>query len=247
MWRQELVTDNMTLCCPLCDRPVTGANVECNSVHPSVSLSWVWPDQASYQEFYSSSQYHDEQYVLNTGKKCADLYEDAKIAASHRMLHIAASCMDDRRLRMLDVGCGSGAFVNVARAYGHDAYGIDPHPIQLDSIRGDWRDVRGTWDVLTMFDVLEHVLAPCEALRHLHGALALHGMLVVEMPEFNAPNGSWRKHIKPKEHVCLYSKDGAEELYRKCGFEVVEFHRPMLGKLGKMSHSLVRKEVFDEK
>ena len=57
------------------------------------------------------------------------------------------------------------------------------------------------------------------------------------MPEFQGL-GDWKKHIKPREHLCLFSRGAAEQLYGEEGYTPIEFHRPRRGELGKMSHIL---------
>lgn len=232
-----------TLHCPLCSKPAPRGQSKCNSSHPTVALSWEHDSVEMYEGWYTSDSYHNEQYKQNRGETCLDLYEEAKRAAYARWGVIGAVLNDGRCKRVMDIGAGNMAAVHVAQAEGHTAHGIDPHPLRKDCWQGSWRDVSGPYDIITMFDVLEHLVHPYQALCHLRDCLAPSGILVVEMPELNAPNENWRRHIKPQEHICLYSKEGAEFLYDMAGFEVIGFYRPVRGSLGKMSHLLKEKET----
>lgn len=80
--------------------------------------------------------------------------------------------------RVLDVGTGSGRFVDWCRQNGaHDALGIDPcAPESATVARGRAESIPApdrSWDVVTSFDVLEHLpagMAVCAVAEHLRVA-----------------------------------------------------------------------------
>ena len=95
--------------------------------------------------------------------------------------------------RYLDVGCGSGASLGVARALGWQAAGIEIDRPAADKARrfsdeihvGDilsapFADAR--FDVITIFHVLEHVADPVGVTRRMLGWLAPDGLLIIEVP-----------------------------------------------------------------
>lgn len=95
--------------------------------------------------------------------------------------------------RYLDVGCGSGASLGVARALGWRVAGIEIDRPAADKARrfsdemhvGDilsapFADAR--FDVVTAFHVLEHVTDPVRVTRRMLGWLASDGLLIVEVP-----------------------------------------------------------------
>lgn len=233
---------DLGIACPLCSRLVRGESVECNSVHAEVLLSWVWSSKDEYESWYKSSEYHDEQFRANKGASCSELYHECVDVAEIRFRQIAAALNVKSVTTLMDVGAGNGAFVDVARGNGIRAYGIDPHSLREDLQNGSWEDVDRRFDVITMFDVIEHLLHPYKALSHLRDCLTENGVIVIETPEYNAPNKQWKRHIKPSEHVVLYSREGAEFLYDMAGLTVIGFGRPLRATLGKMSHMLQRKE-----
>jgi 2-polyprenyl-3-methyl-5-hydroxy-6-metoxy-1,4-benzoquinol methylase len=91
--------------------------------------------------------------------------------------------------RLLDVGCGAGHFVRLARELGMDAWGVEP---SLDQ-SPDPQIFAGTleaaqypndyFDVITINHVLEHVSSPTETLRELRRVLRPGGVLVVAVPQ----------------------------------------------------------------
>ena len=77
----------------------------------------------------------------------------------------------DQLVRYLDVGCSTGFVVEAARDRGWDATGIDLNPSAVEFGRSRGLDLRtvaldhagfaaGSFDAISLFDVLEHLLAP---------------------------------------------------------------------------------------
>src|SRR5919112_2231454 len=87
--------------------------------------------------------------------------------------------------RVLDVGCGFGHFVRWAEDAGWDAWGYEPDQWSRDHAVCDssqvvptLADAPGPFDVITMWDVLEHSEDPLAFVRELAGHLAPGGRLV---------------------------------------------------------------------
>jgi 2-polyprenyl-3-methyl-5-hydroxy-6-metoxy-1,4-benzoquinol methylase len=99
--------------------------------------------------------------------------------------------------RLLDVGCGWGAFVRLANAHGWEAAGweVSPHAAAFLSTRtgldirgGDLRDVEVNerWDVITLWGVVEHVQDPQKLLRSVRALLSPGGVIALETPNASA-------------------------------------------------------------
>jgi SAM-dependent methyltransferase len=95
--------------------------------------------------------------------------------------------------RLLDIGCGTGEFLDVAGKTGFQAYGLEPSKIAFDIARKAHRVVRGEFknvgfkqnyfDVITLWSVLEHVPAPMNFLRRVHALLRKKGLLALRVPD----------------------------------------------------------------
>lgn len=96
--------------------------------------------------------------------------------------------------RLLDVGCWTGEFLEAARAAGWTASGIElsTRAARFANIEKKL-DVRcctlseapwpaGSFDVLTMLDVLEHVIEPLAELSRVRTLLKANGIIVVRVP-----------------------------------------------------------------
>jgi SAM-dependent methyltransferase len=101
----------------------------------------------------------------------------------------------DRRRELLDVGCGTGAMLGVLERYGR-AQGIDAdadavafchqrgalHVGHVETLPLPFAD--GSIDLVTGFDVLEHIDDDAAMLAEIHRVLRPGGQLLVSVPAF---------------------------------------------------------------
>lgn len=96
--------------------------------------------------------------------------------------------------RLLDVGCATGIFLQGIRSSGNwEPYGVDINEQVTHIAQGHGLDVRlGTleqagfadefFDVVTMWDVLEHLYDPASSLREIYRILKPDGFVVIRVP-----------------------------------------------------------------
>ncbi len=96
--------------------------------------------------------------------------------------------------RLLDVGCGTGLFLAVARRRGWEPFGIDESPeatsyarnhFGLDVWVGEFADFAKdgrSFDVVTAWDIIEHARRPLELLRAICRSLAPGGIVGLSTP-----------------------------------------------------------------
>lgn len=146
--------------------------------------------------------------------------------------------------RLLDVGCGFGHFINWARDHGWDAWGCDSDPWALErSVAPDRtvsrpEDAGPPFDMITLWDVLEHIGEPVEFLSRLRPLLRPRARLVAGSPNFAAMKLRWPvlRHfperfntlIRPEEHTIQFTERGIQLALEHAGFERIEFLHPPL-------------------
>jgi SAM-dependent methyltransferase len=120
----------------------------------------------------------------------------------------------DRRLpplqgqgRLLDFGCGGGSFLDRMRRQGWQVTGLDNSPRVVRRLRGELGlevfngslpnpDLRpGSFDLVTMWQSLEHVHAPLDVLREAYRLLVPGGKLLVSVPNIDSLPFRWFGHV----------------------------------------------------
>jgi SAM-dependent methyltransferase len=139
---------------------------------------------------------------------------------------------------VLDVGCGSGKLVRHMCAHGARAVGLEPsaalHGHFLAGEPGFYLGTVGEFgrmppqrfDVVTAFDVLEHVADPAEFLRELARLVAPGGHLFVSTPDVGSLAArvfGRRWHYYDRYHLGYFSRRTLEGAAGEAGFEPIAF------------------------
>jgi SAM-dependent methyltransferase len=140
--------------------------------------------------------------------------------------------------KLLDVGAGNGYFVHLARTeFGLLADGLEISAAEadyaratfgIDLIRGDLAGVRDRYDLVTSFNVLEHVKEPVALLQSMTERLAPGGLLVITTPNPTCIHRRLRglnkwNMVCPPHHINLFTRTALEELLSRAGFDVLEY------------------------
>ncbi len=137
--------------------------------------------------------------------------------------------------RLLDFGCGTGLFLDLAYKRGFDTYGVDLSPDSIEEARkrpsgantyfGAPMDIpeiaAGGFDVITLWSVLAHLVTPIEDFQMLRGLLKPDGVLLVltvnaNSLELKAHGPSWNGFTK--NHLKMFSPTTLPLLLQKSGF-----------------------------
>lgn len=140
-----------------------------------------------------------------------------------------------KRGRMLDVGCAAGFFLKVAKEAGWEAYGIEPnkglaqfgaerygvHISSKDFLESDFAP--RSFQVITFWDVLEHVTDPSAYVRRAFELLAPGGYLFVNFPDFGSRLARWTGEkwwfLSPV-HIFYFDRRTLRSMLEKCGFSL---------------------------
>jgi len=139
--------------------------------------------------------------------------------------------------RWLDVGCSAGFVVKAAAEAGFDAHGVEVEPaaaaygreaMHLENLRCGVLEQQGYasdfFDVISLYDVIEHVPDLNRLLGELGRILGPGGVVEIRTPNVNhwqTPRdlSTW-KEVKPSEHLYYFNFATLKELFDKHGFEV---------------------------
>jgi len=149
--------------------------------------------------------------------------DQAKAAACWRLFQRSTAGM--RPLSVLDLGCGDGTFLDLAAREGLSTAGVEisslsalkaersGHRIWLGSITDPSLELDGSYDVVTMWDVLEHLSNPLLALRLARDILKPEGRLIVLTPMM----GSLYDRLGLR--LCVATNGQLDQLARMCWSE----------------------------
>ena len=150
-----------------------------------------------------------------------------------RPLEKLAGPADGRQL--LDVGCYIGVFLEIAARHGWDAWGIEPSQWAAEQARTNGLNViHGTlatanlpnesFDVVTMWDVIEHLSDPMAEIRRVHRILKVGGLVVIHTMDIDSLFSRIMGRKWPwlmEMHIYYFSQRTMAEMLRKAGLQVL--------------------------
>ncbi len=143
--------------------------------------------------------------------------------------------------RLLDVGCGNGAFLLKMQSMGWDVCGVEVDANSAQQARASGLDVRigllaeadlpeKSFDAVHMSHVIEHLHDPAETLRLCQKLLKPGGQIVIATPNYKAVGrshfGTYWIGIDPPRHLVVFTESSLRNLMLKSGFKVSEVLRP---------------------
>ena len=148
---------------------------------------------------------------------------------------------------LLDIGCATGLFINEMRQQGWQVQGVELSPYAAEYARQtfDLNVFTGTleaaelpthsFDVVTMWDVLEHVIDPKATLREINRILKPGGMLALSLPnpgciEARLFGSHWIGWDRPR-HLHLFTTAVLQKYLLATGFTQIKVES-LGGRLG---------------
>ena len=162
------------------------------------------------QAVYDKKNIYNHDYFLRYAERGAS--EIGKTLYDERWRLVEKYCHGN--MTLLDYGCASGAFHKSSRN-GFDCHGFDVNPYS-----GFNTFPKKKVEILTMWDVVEHLKHPDAVLKELDA-----DWLFMSTPNVDAAEDfeSW-KHNRPGEHLHYFNKESLDSLLTGIGYEVLEFN-----------------------
>ncbi|MGH9346751.1 MAG: class I SAM-dependent methyltransferase [Vicinamibacterales bacterium] len=214
--RHELDKDHMQLVrCAACD------------------LVYVSPtfDESHYKKVYASQEYQD--IVRDLGIRS---HEYRVQRFGRERVALMAAHLSPAAPRYLDVGCSTGFVVEAARDAGWQAIGVDLNPSAIEFGRGRGLDLRtadledagfepASFDAMSLFDVLEHLIDPVRTLRACTRLLRPGGIVFLYVPNYDSASrllmGKDAHFIWPTHHLNYYTPATIRDLMAREGLDPV--------------------------
>lgn len=211
--------------------------LSCNIIRQRLEMS-----ASAYQDFYKQDYHSAHQQELGR-EAYKDRYEhDCKVAVTRLDKY---SSFIPAKGKFLDIGSGNGALVDTARKAGYDAYGVD-FVNHAHTYPGPVEDVgfpTEHFDIITMHDVLEHLVDPVKTLKEVRRILKPGGRLIVDFPNYFVEAG--KHHWRPIQHLWYFTEAQLVDVLEKAGFPVTEIDYPIPSKF--VAYTFNSKSVASEK
>jgi SAM-dependent methyltransferase len=161
----------------------------------------------------------EDSYVRDNG---------GKRQIADKQMSIVRNQVGDKSVRILDFGAGSGAFVSAAIKEGHEVVGVEHSQGAIDRARDDYgvhilKEIpKGeTFDVVTMWDVIEHLRDPIAVLNMIRQLLRPDGILVIETGNYDfweriVLGDRWRLYLF--DHHFYFTPSSFRATLSKAGF-----------------------------
>lgn len=160
--------------------------------------------------------------------------------------------------KILDVGCGTGGFMDLARPVATSVSLVEPQAFIVKELRDLGYEVFDlteqlpdqSYDVVTLFHTLEHLVEPIEVLCEIKRSLNKNGQLIIEVPHardvlLKIPE--FREFTFWSEHLILHTKDSLKKILETAGFTNVNIFGYQRYPLSNHLHWLVNNKPGGQK
>lgn len=206
--------------------------LECNDCKLLFTTPCPAPDKIG--DYYKSEEYlshNDEKKSL-----FARIYNIVKKTNIKNKFNIAVGNKQSA-IRILDIGCGVGDFLNYAKEKGCKITGIEPNddarkiaekklntevlsPADLENLPDN------SFDIITMWHVLEHVADLKTEIHHLQRLLKNDGRLILALPNYKSFDAEyykdkWAAYDVPR-HLNHFSRTSIENIFKETKFQLAD-------------------------
>lgn len=190
-----------------------------------------------------SVYYQSEAYIShsNTTKGIVNiLYQVARKITVGRKIKLINSLYNQDKL-LLDYGCGTGEFLAAAKKMGWGGRGIEPdskarkfaiehHSLEVGSPNEIGDMPANTFDIISLWHVLEHIHQLNESIIRLKTLLKPKGKLIVAVPNSDSYDAKlygeyWAAYDVPR-HLYHFNADSISKLFNNHDFKLTDV-KPM--------------------
>lgn len=184
--------------------------------------------------YSSASATQDAKHAYLTNKD----YRKVRFATERVTLLEQYTGKSIEQLQVLDVGCGTGWFLEYAQEAGATCYGVElgsglakltAEHLGIQVWNCDLLDVQTEqrFDVITMFDLIEHVVDPVALIKKAKELLTEDGVILLFTPQYDSVAIQQMKEysnlIMPAEHLSYFTKDTVYKLAQLTNMDVAYY------------------------
>ncbi|TRO67375.1 class I SAM-dependent methyltransferase [Christiangramia sabulilitoris] len=210
------------------DHLVTGEKFEISEYENGILKTYPVPENLS--EYYES-----ENYISHNDSK-NNLQDKVYQFVKSHMLSKKAKWVRRyfKQGRILDVGAGTGEFLNKMKTFLWTVEGVEPNQTARElailkglNLRPDLSEIRDQkFDVISLWHVLEHLPDLEKKIDELRELLNDDGVLIIAVPNFKSYDAeyykeNWAAWDVPR-HLWHFSRTGLKEKLAKHNFQLID-------------------------
>ncbi len=205
----------------------------------SLLLTNPRPSPDKIQQYYQSKA-----YISHTDKSTSFddfLYHKVKGFMLKRKIRLLKKHTLTEKPKILDFGCGTGAFLRAAINAGFEAEGYEPGEDAQSVAKGKgitivndealFKNKTKYYDIITLWHVLEHIHKFPSILNNFNTLLSDNGMLVIAVPMANSADAKhykqhWAAYDLPR-HLYHFTHKTLNRACQNAGFNLID-KQPMV-------------------
>ncbi len=244
--------------CPICksqniDTISWGTSSLKKCLDCDIHFVFPMPSQEEMQELYKNSyNLQHESINYNEYRRIFRLPEQIKLIGLIKVIK-------EGRVKLLDIGCDRGFFIDEARRHDIEVFGVEPSVSSRQycgniglNVFADLNDenVPNDLDFVTMWHSLEHFTNPDETIKKIYSKINQNGALIIRVPAFDSVQSKIFKSrwvwFQSQFHYFHYSIKSLSKLLENNGFEVLEIthskpNNAITSKFGSLSAKILNK------
>ncbi len=183
-------------------------------------------DELYEKDYFSGMVYRD--YIQE---------RDFRINQFRKKIHLLEKYLPPTGM-VLDIGCAMGFFLLIMNEFKYKAYGVEISKyassyardiMKLNVHSGDLLSAHfpdDFFNIITMWDVLEHLQNPLEVLTEIKRIMKRQGILIIETLNVDSLTARILRHkwplYNPPYHLFYYSEKTLTGILKKIGFSLLE-------------------------
>ena len=208
----------------------------CECLNCGLLYTMPRPDKDKIGAYYKSEAYYSHQE--NKKGFIPKVYERVKSINLKHKYRLATNGLQPGKL--LDIGCGVGDFLHTAEMHGWECIGVEPSDdaksIAQKRIKGKiitsmelegFPD--GSFDVITMWHVLEHVDDIKWQVAQLQRLVNPSGRVIIALPNYKSYDGQyykeqWAAYDVPR-HLNHFNRNTLSKIFKTSGLELIKMDK----------------------
>ncbi len=208
----------------------------CECLNCGLLYTMPRPDKDKIGDYYKSEEYYSHQE--NKKGFIPKVYERVKKTNLKHKYQLASKGINVGTL--LDIGCGVGDFLHTAETHGWDCIGVEPSEdakaIAQKRMKGKIISSEeletlsdGSFDLITMWHVLEHVDDLKWQIAQLQRLVKSSGRVVIALPNYKSYDGQYYKELwaayDVPRHLNHFNRNTLAKMFKTSGLELIKMDK----------------------